>query len=822
MAENRQFQKCEICYIIDSESLSLPLLWGNMVRKPQIGFYSNGVGNSNFRPFAALGGIFGFGLKRNVLSLYRFLCRNYKPGDEIFAFGFSRGAFTIRLLVHLVASQGVIRYEDSVGGRMAEAELKRQSRDGFRRMHADWRLNTPLANVVLRGLRWGASQVRSVALQLRSVPKQPEVWSEEPKIVFVGLWDTVAAYGGPIVELTRAFDDWIWPLTMPDYRLSAKVGRARHALALDDERDSFQPLLWDETVEQPATPGQPPRLKQVWFTGMHSDVGGGYPDDSLSYVSLTWMIEELGDLVRLHPIARQWTYDLANDFGPLHDSRQGIGAYYRYQPRRIASFLDPPTTSTLGLRDPNVRRIDPRTQKSTLQGLIAKPLIHESVLRRIIDGTDGYAPISLPRRIAVDRRVAKTPHADRLPRLPETLQDDLDRLADAAERLGGGERDHLDLVWDLVWQRRATYFVTVLLTLGLLALPLVSEGACTELGCTDDRWEISSLAGAVKGALPGFVHFWIDGWAAHPLRFLALLAAVLASMAVGKRIEGRLRDRLRSIWAAATQRIARATEEGQREASPQQIAEFAPPELPTGSSGFWSRLRDSRAYQRTIQLLKWRWTPKVLGPLLIVLAALCAASVVAQLRVFWSEETNRFCSNAPINEPDFYRIDRPCNRTQRNVEALHTYEIRFTPTGGHDADWRDRGPFGDSVKASLAGVDEADETWAMKLAMPLKRVIGARYLQPIAVLRQHHGTHRPFVSILDPVHQPDGTYLAKFRAPVSGKLMLYANDAIPPFLRAELFYENNRGEARISICDTAKDCAQQVLPSAEAEQAGGG
>src|SRR5690606_471741 len=114
-------------------------------------------------------------------------------------------------------------------------------------------------------------------------------------IAFVGVWDTVAAYGSPIAEVTKGIDRWVWPLSMPDYKLSPKVQMARHALALDDERDTFQPLLWDEVNErQLIQRGEvsPTRLRQVWFAGMHSDVGGGYPDDSLAHVSLLWMTEE--------------------------------------------------------------------------------------------------------------------------------------------------------------------------------------------------------------------------------------------------------------------------------------------------------------------------------------------------------------------------------------------------------------------------------------------------------------------------------------------------------------------------------------------------
>ena len=84
------------------------------------------------------------------------------------------------------------------------------------------------------------------------------------------------------------------------------------------------------------------RLQQVWFTGMHSDVGGGYPDESLSYVSLLWMMEEAEKAgLRTLKVIKDRFVALASSAGPIHDSRKGVAAYYRYQPRKIAAWLDP-------------------------------------------------------------------------------------------------------------------------------------------------------------------------------------------------------------------------------------------------------------------------------------------------------------------------------------------------------------------------------------------------------------------------------------------------------------------------------------------------
>ena len=148
---------------------------------------------------------------------------------------------------------------------------------------------------------------------------------------------------------------------MPNNALSSKVLRARHALSLDDERDTFHPLLWDETVEPPVEAGKTGRLQQIWFAGVHSNVGGGYADDSLSYVPLQWMMGECAEPIsgqpglRFLPADWQEVRSPPDDFGRLYDSRSGVGAYYRYQPRRIAARLENPSPHALMMQDPNRR-----------------------------------------------------------------------------------------------------------------------------------------------------------------------------------------------------------------------------------------------------------------------------------------------------------------------------------------------------------------------------------------------------------------------------------------------------------------------------------
>ena len=230
----------------------------------QVAFYDDGVGTSSFKPLAILGGAFGFGLKRNVIDIYKFVCRNYRTDeDEIFGFGFSRGAFTIRVVVGLILDQGLVQADNEIDlDRLATAAYKDYH---SRKYHTVW---------------W------EIFNGNYTTPPPTAAADNRPvnSIRFLGLWDTVAAYGLPVDEMTRGVSRWIWPLELPDRVLDPRVQRACHALALDDERTTFHPVLWDESTQVPPNTDQPrpllsERISQVWFSGMHSNVGGGYPDD---------------------------------------------------------------------------------------------------------------------------------------------------------------------------------------------------------------------------------------------------------------------------------------------------------------------------------------------------------------------------------------------------------------------------------------------------------------------------------------------------------------------------------------------------------------
>jgi uncharacterized protein (DUF2235 family) len=265
----------------------------------QIAIYDDGVGTSSFKPLALLGGAFGFGLKRNVIGLYKFLCRNYisaeeyaaaakleartdsrqdgtqqLASDDIFLFGFSRGAFTVRLLCGLVLTQGLVNYS-------SEQDLDRKTRAAYR------------AYRTMRYPGWTLERIFRIFRNLFASHTHDPNERPVEHIRFIGVWDTVAAYGTPVDEMTRGFSQYIWPLELPDHDFkSNRIKTARQALAIDEERTTFSPVLWNE--EQKPLPNETSSepLVQVWFSGVHSNVGGGYPDDALAYVSLSWMMRE--------------------------------------------------------------------------------------------------------------------------------------------------------------------------------------------------------------------------------------------------------------------------------------------------------------------------------------------------------------------------------------------------------------------------------------------------------------------------------------------------------------------------------------------------
>ncbi|HWM90933.1 MAG TPA: DUF2235 domain-containing protein [Thermoanaerobaculia bacterium] len=257
---------------------------------PQITYYDQGVGTGNVVDRYS-GGAFGEGLEDNILDGYRFLVANYEEGDEIFLFGFSRGAYTARSLGGMMRKCGILR-RDAVKSYRAAINLYHDS---------------------------GVGPDHASALDFRK--KNSVVGEKNIEIQCIGIWDTVGSLGIPLRglrALTRGKHQF------HDTELSGSVKNAFHALAIDEHRAPFEPTLWD------FVPKPPQRIEQAWFCGAHSDVGGGYPETGLSDYALQWMMDRTAEAGLVFDKAVMQALPLKpSSSQEIHNSKNGL---YRVTP----------------------------------------------------------------------------------------------------------------------------------------------------------------------------------------------------------------------------------------------------------------------------------------------------------------------------------------------------------------------------------------------------------------------------------------------------------------------------------------------------------
>ena len=253
----------------------------------QIAFYDPGVGTFSFlgralgrRLGVLMGKAFGFGLTNNIEDGYTYLMDRFAPGDKVFIFGFSRGAFTARVLADMVCKVGV---------------LQKGSR-----------------NLIPYATRVYTTQGNE---DVAAGFKDTYCHSCAPH--FVGVWDTVASLG------------FILGKKFSNNRLHPTVKFGYHAVALDEQRKKFPVSLWDENnIREGQT------IEQVRFAGVHSDVGGWYDERGLSDIALIWMMEKAA------AAGMQLREDWKSNFNPdpldtMHDSRVGFWRLWRPVPRDV-------------------------------------------------------------------------------------------------------------------------------------------------------------------------------------------------------------------------------------------------------------------------------------------------------------------------------------------------------------------------------------------------------------------------------------------------------------------------------------------------------
>lgn len=270
----------------------------------QVTYYDPGVGTMPApdargelakRISILLGLAFGVGFTQNIENAYEFLMQTYETGDEVYLFGFSRGAFTVRALAGMLHAVGLLRPNTENLIPFARRYWRQSYSDAGKAVAADFK--------------------RTLA--------------RECKPHFVGVWDTVSSVG------------WIGNFkTFPFTRHNPDITIFRHAVSIDERRCFFRQNLFEPEPEQ--------NVKNIWFAGVHSDVGGGYPNDEigLSQVAFEWMANEarqagllLDDGVLAVELGRQTQADVPrysppNPGGPLHKSLHGFWWVCEFLPRK--------------------------------------------------------------------------------------------------------------------------------------------------------------------------------------------------------------------------------------------------------------------------------------------------------------------------------------------------------------------------------------------------------------------------------------------------------------------------------------------------------
>jgi len=254
----------------------------------QIAFYDRGLG-TGWRKVT--GSAFGAGISKNMQECYEFIFENYQAGDQIYLFGFSRGAFTVRSLSGFINLFGMLP--------KSRRELIKEAYNIYKKK-----------NIKTRNEKAERFLGRHHTMKC--------------KIKFIGVWDTVGALGIPFRAL-----DFLIPFKhkFHDATLCENVEYGCHALSIDDERLTFHPTLWDESKSSDKK-----KIEQVWFAGMHTDVGGGYEIHQLSDIALEWMRKK----AEAHELSIYKNHKVkvepkANGF--MHNSRSGFGKIYRKKQR---------------------------------------------------------------------------------------------------------------------------------------------------------------------------------------------------------------------------------------------------------------------------------------------------------------------------------------------------------------------------------------------------------------------------------------------------------------------------------------------------------
>jgi uncharacterized protein (DUF2235 family) len=271
-------------------------------------FYDPGIGapddgaNSWTRTFRNLWSKgTGWGLTANIVDCYEALIIKWRPGMKIGFFGFSRGAYTVRCLGGVLATCGIATEVDG--------QPIPKDKDGSGAKRRREIAQEAVAAYKIKDAAERKANGSAFAQKYAAAERVPDV---------VGVFDTVKSVGLPGITSLAS----LWKHSFHNKELSVRVPVGLHALAIDENRKAFLPELWDDVDAQGRAAGQ--IIEQVWFPGVHSDVGGGYADDGkLADLALDWMLDRLRNVAHLH-IPLTVAID-GNLLGKAHDERTGFG-----------------------------------------------------------------------------------------------------------------------------------------------------------------------------------------------------------------------------------------------------------------------------------------------------------------------------------------------------------------------------------------------------------------------------------------------------------------------------------------------------------------
>ncbi len=351
--------------------------------KSQVAFYDTGIGTiSDSGSWAAfknkakgvIGLATGYGLDANILDAYRFLIRNYQTGDDVYLFGFSRGAHTVRVLAGFINMVGLLRpHQEHLCSYALTAYKQTSQKDDY-------------------GIAWRVQEILE---------------TERITINFMGCWDTVGS-----VFVPRPDRFYIPSLeNLPYTNKNSCVRIFRHAIAIDERRRMFRLCHWEEPQKFKENPfvkdenSDEQDIKQVWFSGVHSDIGGGYPEaeSGAAKIPLAWMVDQAREhglifrerMVKRLVLGKNPENSTRNYVAPdprsnLHKSMTVFWRILEWIPKNAKRKDWPKRKSFAGMYFPFS---EPRNISESAE---IHPSVHERI--ELASDDDKYRPVNLPEK----------------------------------------------------------------------------------------------------------------------------------------------------------------------------------------------------------------------------------------------------------------------------------------------------------------------------------------------------------------------------------------------------------------------------------------